>query len=72
MANEEAELAVISVYMPAQMSKEEIEVVVKNKASELGVTDKTGANKLMGIVMKELKGQADGNEVKTVIDAMFS
>lgn len=72
VANEEAELAVISVYMPAQMSKEEIEVVVKNKASELGVTDKTGANKLMGIVMKELKGQADGNEVKTVIDAMFS
>ena len=44
----------------------------KAKATEMGVTDKTGANKLMGSLMKDLKGRADGNDVKAVVDSMFS
>jgi len=38
----------------------------------MGVTDKTGANKLMGMLMKDLKGRADGNDVKAVVDNLFS
>jgi len=68
---EKAELAIIMTMLPAQMSKEEIETAAKAKAAELGVTDKTGANKLMGMLMKDLKGKADGNDVKGVVDAMF-
>lgn len=69
---EKAELAVIESMLPAQMSREEIEQAVKAKAAELGVTDKTGANKLMGVLMKDLKGKADGNVVKDVVGALFS
>lgn len=68
---EKAELAIIMTMLPAQMSKQEIEAAAKAKAAELGVTDKTGANKLMGMLMKDLKGKADGNDVKTVVDSMF-
>ena len=67
VANEQAELAVISVYMPAQMSREEVEKVVKAKANELGITEKSKANQLIGAVMKELKGKVDGNLVSDII-----
>ena len=69
--NEKAELAVIETLLPAQMSRDEIEAAVKAKAAELGVVDKTGANKLIGALMKDLKGKADGTIVKEVITTLF-
>ena len=69
---EKAELAILMSMLPAQMSHEEIVAAAKAKAQELGVTDKTGANKLMGMLMKDLKGKADGNAVKAVVDGMFA
>lgn len=69
---EKVELDILMTMLPAQMTKEEIEAAAKAKAAELGVTDKTGANKLMGMIMKDLKGRADGNDVKAVVDAMFA
>jgi len=69
--SEKAELAIIQAFLPAQMSQDEIVAAAKAKAAELGVTDKTGANKLMGMLMKDLKGKADGNAVKAVVDGLF-
>ncbi len=69
---EQLELAVIEQLLPKQMSREEIEVVVKAKMSELGVTDKSGAGKFIGAIMQELKGKADGGEVKAVVDSLLS
>ncbi|HWB34086.1 MAG TPA: GatB/YqeY domain-containing protein [Candidatus Paceibacterota bacterium] len=68
---EKAELAIIETLLPAQMSRDEIVAAAQAKAAEMGVTDKTGANKLMGMLMKDLKGKADGNDVKAVVDQMF-
>ncbi len=70
--SEKAELAILEIYLPAQMSKEEIQKIVEAKKAELGVTDKSGAGMLMSTCMKELKGKADGGDVKAVVDAMFS
>lgn len=69
---EKAELAVLMAMLPAQMSQADVEAAVKAKAAEMGVTDKTGANQLMGAVMKDLKGKADGTVVKAVVDKLFS
>ncbi len=69
---EKAELAIIMAMLPAQMSHDEIVAAATAKAAEMGVTDKTGANKLMGMLMKDLKGRADGNDVKAVVDGMFA
>ncbi len=68
---EKAELSIIMAMLPAQMTHDEIVAAATAKAAELGVTDKTGANKLMGMLMKDLKGKADGNDVKAVVDGMF-
>jgi len=69
--SEEAELAVLSTYLPASVSKEEILKVAQAKKLELGITDKSGIGKLMGTVMKELGGNADGTDVKEVVDSLL-
>ena len=57
---EQAELDILMTMLPAQMSEAEIEAAAKAKAAEMGVTDKTKANMLMGALMKDLKGKAIG------------
>jgi uncharacterized protein YqeY len=69
---EKAELAVLMEMLPQQMTEDEVKAAVEAKAKEMNVTDKTGANQLMGAVMKDLKGKADGTVVKALVDAMFA
>jgi len=70
--SERAELAIIETYLPQMMSREEIRPVVERKVAELGITDKTGMGKLMGAVMQELKGRADGGDVKALIEEVLA
>jgi uncharacterized protein YqeY len=70
--SEKAELSVLETFLPPQMSREEIEIYVKQKQAELGIIDATKKNQLMGMVMKDLKGKADGTVVKEVIDQIFT
>lgn len=65
---EALELAILESYLPTMMSREEIVAVVEQKKTELGVTDKSKMGMFMGAVMKELKGKADGDMVKSVIE----
>jgi len=69
---EKAELTIIMAMLPAQMSQDEIVAAAKAKAAELGIADKSGANKLMSTLMKDLKGRADGNDVKAVVYNLFA
>src|SRR3989344_4713738 len=68
---EEAELKIIEAYMPAQMSREQIEVVAKQVKEKLGVTDKSKMGQFVGAVMKEIKGGADGSLVKGVAESLL-
>ncbi|MCX6820214.1 MAG: GatB/YqeY domain-containing protein [Candidatus Adlerbacteria bacterium] len=69
---EKEELAILDSFLPALMNKQDVQVLATAKAAELGITDKTKANQLMGMLMKDLKGKADGNVVKEVVDGMFA
>lgn len=68
---EKLELAIIQGYLPAQMSEDEVKAAVTAKAAELGVSSKADANKLIGALMRDLKGQADGALVKQVVDNLL-
>jgi uncharacterized protein YqeY len=68
---EKLELAIIEAYLPAQMSHADIEAAVKAKIAELGITAKADTGKLLGALMKDLKGKADGGAVKTVVDSLL-
>ena len=69
---EKLELAIILTYLPTMMSREDIMVVAKSKMAELGISSKVDAGKFTGALMKELKGKADGGDVKAVVDSLLT
>ena len=70
VSKEEAEFAVIETFLPKMMSKEEIEPIVKAKIALLGA-DKSKMGQLVGALMKDLKGKADGQLVKEVVESIL-
>jgi uncharacterized protein len=70
--DEKAELVILETFLPATMSKEHIKPIAEAKKAELGVTDKSGMGKLIGAISKELKGQAEGSDIKEVVENLFA
>lgn len=69
---EEAELKILESYLPAQMPETEVRKIAEAVKAKLGVTDKSKLGQLIGAVMKEAKGKADGGVVKKVVESLFS
>lgn len=69
--SEKAELSILETYLPQMMSKDEIKTFAGAKKAELGVTDKSKVGLLMSALMKDLKGKADGSDVKEVVEGLF-
>ncbi len=69
---EKRELDILSKYMPKQLDDAEIEKTVIEKAKLLGAKSTSDMGKLMGVVMKELKGKAEGDRVKKVVAKILS
>ena len=69
-SKEEAELQVLEEYLPPQLSPEELETLIRETASEVGATSAKDKGKLMGRLMPQVRGKADGaavNEMATRI-----
>lgn len=69
---EEAELVVLEELLPQMMTQEEIRPIAESVKVELGVEDKSKMGILIGAVMKKLNGQADGSDVKAVVESLFN
>jgi len=69
--SEQAELALLEAYLPAMMSREDVLKAATAKKNELGITDKAKIGQLVGTLMKDLKGKADGSVVKEVVESLF-
>lgn len=69
--SEQAELDILETYLPKLMSQDEIRPIAEAKKAELGITDKAKSGMLMSAIMKDLKGKADGADVKTVVESLF-
>jgi hypothetical protein len=67
---EKAELAILESYLPKLMSRQDIEKFIKGKIAVGVVFDKAKIGQFMGAIMKELKGKADGADVKAVIKGL--
>lgn len=68
---EKEELDVLLTYLPQMMSQDEIRPIAEAKKAELGIDDKSKMGMLVGAVMKELAGKADGGDVKEVVESLF-
>ena len=68
---ETKELEMLKVYLPTQMTEEEIRTIVKETISQTGAKNMQDIGKVMGTLMPKLKGKADGNLVsKTVKESL--
>jgi uncharacterized protein YqeY len=72
VAVEEAELKVINLYMPKQLSENEIESVVDQVISQTGASGMQDMGKLMGVLKAELSGKADMGTVSNIIKSKLS
>jgi uncharacterized protein YqeY len=68
---EESQLAILETYLPKLMERDEVVKIAEAKKTELSITDATKKGMLMSALMKDLKGKADGNLVKEVVDSLF-
>ena len=70
--SEKTELVILEKYLPQTMSRDEIKKIAEAKKIELGITDKAKLGQFVGMLMKELKGKADGGDVKAVAESLFA
>ncbi|WP_299124340.1 GatB/YqeY domain-containing protein [uncultured Tenacibaculum sp.] len=62
-----AEAAILEQFLPEALSEEEIEKVVKETIEKVGAEGMKDMGKVMGIVSKQLAGQADGKIISTIV-----
>jgi len=66
-ANERAEAKVLVTYLPAQLSEDEINLVVTRVVGELGASGPSAMGQVIGAVKKELGNTADGATVARLV-----
>jgi len=63
-----SEIEILKRYLPEQLSDEKIREIIEGTATELGIEGgMQNMGKLMGPVMAKVKGLADGNQVKQLV-----
>ncbi|PYI51766.1 GatB/YqeY domain-containing protein [Paenibacillus flagellatus] len=66
------EIEVIAVYMPQQLTEEEIHAIVQQTIQETGASSKADMGKLMSALMPKVKGRADGKLVNQLVQQLLS
>lgn len=71
-AIEVEEEKVIEAYLPKQLSKEEVEAIVKAIIVETGASSIKDMGKVMGATNQKLAGQADGKTISEVVKSLLA
>ncbi|MFD2891761.1 GatB/YqeY domain-containing protein [Flavobacterium chuncheonense] len=66
-----AQVVVIEQFLPAQLSEEEVEVIVAKIIAEGGFSGMAAMGQVMGMVSKELAGKADGKTISTIVKKLL-
>jgi len=69
---EEAELAVIEIYLPEALSTDELEKIIVEIIAETGAATMKDIGKVMPKVMQKVKGRANGSEVQAIVQSKLS
>lgn len=67
-----AQAAVIEKFLPAQLSKEEVEQIIAQIIIESGANGMASMGAVMGLASKKLAGTADGKTISTVVKSLLS
>ncbi|MCP3741343.1 GatB/YqeY domain-containing protein [Rossellomorea sp. BNER] len=66
------ELTYVDIYMPKQLSEEEVSAIVQETIAEVGASSKADMGKVMGAIMPKVKGKADGALVNKLVQHHLS
>ena len=69
---ETAELALLSPYLPQQLSREEIQAAARQIVQETGASGLKDIGKVMPVLMQQFQGRADGREVSEVVRELLA
>ncbi len=65
------EIEVLTSYLPAQLSEDEVRQIAREVIAQLGATSKKEMGKVMGAIMPKVKGKADGTLVQKIVSEIL-
>jgi len=71
VAKEEAELAIISGYLPPQLSRDQIFAAAREVIERVGAKGPADKGRVMPVIIAELRGKADGREINAVVSELL-
>ena len=71
VVKERAALAVMLEYLPEQFSIEELENMARQVIADVGATGASDRGKVMGRIMPQVRGKADGSAVNAVVSRLL-
>ncbi|XYQ04058.1 GatB/YqeY domain-containing protein [Bacillus safensis] len=66
------EIDILGVYLPEQLSEEELQTIVKETITETGASSKADMGKVMSAIMPKVKGKADGAVINRLVSEQLS
>lgn len=66
------EIEILLAYLPEQLTREELEVIVTDAIAQTGATSMKDMGKIMGVVMPKTKGRADGKMINAIVKEKLS
>ena len=68
---ESAELAILEAYLPARFTHDELVELVRAAIEEMGATSARDRGRVMGRLMPQVRGRADGAEVNDLVGQLL-
>ncbi len=69
---EEAELSILTGYLPPQLSQQELEEMARKIIADIGAQSPSDKGKVMGRMMPQVRGKADGASVNQLVTQLLS
>ena len=67
VAKEEAELTIVTQYLPQPLGADEVEAIVQSAIADVNATGPQDMGKVMGRIMPQVRGRADGKQVSALV-----
>lgn len=71
VVKEEQELLILKTYLPKQLSDEELKKIIGEAISKTGALSVKDMGKIMGCVMPQVKGKADGSKINLIVKQLL-
>jgi len=72
VANEEAALKIITTYLPEQMGRDEVVIIVQEVVEATGAAGPKDKGRVMSQLMPRVKGKADGKMVNEIVTELLA